>query len=160
MDLTNCSTAIFVKNIDISRDFYCNLLGLTIDLDFGKNVIFKSGFAIWEIQKDHIIPLTLGLENITNSSSNRFELYFETDNLPDIFMVLKNKNIRFLHEIHEEPWGQQTIRFFDPDNHLIEIGESIRQFVRRFYDQGMTIDQVSKRTSVPVEEINRLIKKI
>ena len=129
-------------------------------VDFGKNVIFKSGFAIWEIQNHHIIPSTLGLEKINNTLFNRFELYFETENLPEIFELLKNRNVRFLHEIHEEPWGQHTIRFFDPDNHLIEIGESMRQFVCRFYDQGLTIEQVSKRTSVPADEIKRLIKKI
>jgi len=160
MDLKNYSTAIFVKDIEVSKDFYINLLGLHIDLDFGKNVIFKSGFAIWEIQNNHIIPSTLGLEKINNTLFNRFELYFETENLPEIFELIKNRNVRFLHEIHEEPWGQHTIRFFDPDNHLIEIGESMRQFVCRYYDQGLTIEQVSKRTSVPADEIKRLIKKI
>jgi catechol 2,3-dioxygenase-like lactoylglutathione lyase family enzyme len=159
MDLKNCSTAMFVKDIEISKEFYCNLLGLTINLDFGKNVIFKSGFAIWEIQSNHIIPLKLGLETITNSTFNRFELYFETENLSDIFNLLNNKNVRFLHEIHEEPWGQKTIRFFDPDNHLIEIGESMEHFVCRFYNEGMTLEQVSKRTSIPLDEIKRLIKK-
>ena len=160
MDLKNCSTALFVKNIEISKDFYCNILGLPVDLDLGKNVILLSGLTIWEIQDDHIIPSTLGMEKISNLSFNRFELYFETENLSDIFEILKNKNIRFLHEIHEEPWGQQTIRFFDPDNHLIEIGESMRQFVCRFYNLGLTIEQVSKRTSVPVAEVKRLINKI
>ena len=159
MDLNNCSTAIFVKYIKISKYFYNNLLELTVDLDLGKNVIFKDGFAIWEIQNDHIIPSTLGLEKTKNKSFNRFELYFETENLPDIFNTLKKKKVRFLHEIHEEPWGQQTIRFFDPDNHLIEIGESMRQFVCRFYNEGLSIEQVSERTSVPVEEIARLINK-
>jgi catechol 2,3-dioxygenase-like lactoylglutathione lyase family enzyme len=159
MDLKNCSTAIFVNDIEISKDFYCKLLGLPIDLDFGKNVIFKSGFTIWEIQNNHIIPSTLGLERINSSSYNRFELYFETENLHEIFEVLKNRNVRFLHEIHEEPWGQHTIRFFDPDNHLIEIGESMRQLVCRFYHQGLTIEQVSERTSVPIEEVKRLINK-
>ena len=100
------------------------------------------------------------MERINNTLFNRFELYFETENLPEIFELLKNRNVRFLHEIHEEPWGQHTIKFFDPDNHLIEIGESMRQFVCRFYDQGLTIEQVSKRTSVPADEIKRLIKKI
>jgi catechol 2,3-dioxygenase-like lactoylglutathione lyase family enzyme len=160
MDMKNCSTALFVKNIEISKDFYCNILGLPIVLDLGKNVILQSGLTLWEIQDDHIIPSTLGMDKISNLSFNRFELYFEAENLPVIFQVLKNKNVRFLHEIHEEPWGQQTIRFFDPDSHLIEIGESMRQFVCRFYDQGLTIEQVSKRTSVPVAELKRLINKI
>lgn len=159
MDLKNCSTALFVKDIEISKDFYCNILGLNIELDFGKNVILKSGLTIWEIQDDHIIPSTLGLEKISNLSYNRFELYFETENLPNIFEELKEENVRFLHEIHEEPWGQQTIRFFDPDNHLIEIGESMSQFVFRFYNQGLTIEQVSQRTLIPVAEIKRLINK-
>ena len=159
MDLKTCSTALFVKDIETSKKFYIDLLGMLIDLDFGKNVIFKNGFAIWEIQNNHIIPKSLGLDRISDPENNRFELYFETENLSDILKTLKNKNVKFLHQVHEEPWGQQTIRFFDPDNHLIEIGESMRQFVSRFYNQGLTIEQVSKRTSVPVEDVKRLINK-
>jgi catechol 2,3-dioxygenase-like lactoylglutathione lyase family enzyme len=159
MDLKNCTSVLFVKNIEISKKFYANIPGLSIDLDFGKNVIFKNGFAIWEIQKDNIIPVILGMERISQTPVNRFELYFETGNLNEIYQVLKSRDVEFLHEIHEEPWGQQTIRFFDPDNHLIEIGESMKDFVCRFYDQGLTAEQISKRTSVPVEEVVRLIKK-
>ena len=157
LELNNCTTAIFVRDICISKDFYCGVLEQSIDLDFGKNVIFKSGFAIWEIQDKHIVPSTLGLDKVNDSSINRFELYFETENLAEIFVNLKSQNVKFLHEIHEEPWGQQTIRFFDPDNHLIEIGESMRQFVCRFYNQGLSIEQISKKSSIPADEITRLI---
>ncbi len=157
MELKNCSPALFVNDIEISRNFYTGILGLTVELDFGKNVIFKNGFAIWEIRKDHIIPSTLGLEKISDGRYIRFELYFETDNLDEIFDNLKTKGVKFLHEVHEEPWGQHTIRFFDPDNHLIEIGESMKRFISRFHDQGLTPDQISGRTSVPVEEVRRLL---
>jgi catechol 2,3-dioxygenase-like lactoylglutathione lyase family enzyme len=157
MDLKNSSTALFVRDITISKNFYVDILGLKVNLDFSKNIIFENGFAIWEIQEDHIIPVTLGLDRITDLSSNRFELYFETENFSQVYETLKSQNVKFLHEIHEEPWGQLTIRFFDPDDHLIEIGESMRQFVRRFYDQGLTLEQVSKRTFIPVEEVKRLI---
>jgi catechol 2,3-dioxygenase-like lactoylglutathione lyase family enzyme len=158
MDLKNGSTALFVKDIEVSKHFYKDILGLAIDLDFGKNVIFKNGFAIWEIQDQHIIPANLGRDKISDVSVNRFELYFETENLSGVFSILKSKDVRFLHGIHEESWGQQTIRVFDPDNHLVEIGESMEQFVSRFYDQGFTVDEISKRTGVPVEEVNRLIQ--
>jgi catechol 2,3-dioxygenase-like lactoylglutathione lyase family enzyme len=157
MELNNCSTALFVKDIEISKQFYIGILGLSVNLDFGKNVIFKNGFAIWEINENHIIPSTLGLKRLTDSSVNRMEIYFETENLSQIFETLKINNIRFLHEIHEETWGQRTIRFFDPDNHLIEVGESMKQFVGRFYKKGLTIEQVAARTSVPVEDVKRLI---
>jgi catechol 2,3-dioxygenase-like lactoylglutathione lyase family enzyme len=158
MDLKNCSIVLFVKDIKTSKDFYSGLLGLQIDLDFGKNVTFKSGLTTWEIQDTHIIPATLGLDKISDPKVNRFELYFETENLSEVFESLKKNNVGFLHEIHEEPWGQHTIRFFDPDNHLIEIGESMKQFVCRFYKQGLTIEQVSKRTSVPITTVRQLIK--
>lgn len=105
MNLKNASVALFVKDIETSKEFYHNLLGLPFELDFGKNVIFKTGFAIWEIQKKHIIPSALGIKQISNPSSNRFELYFETEDLPGIFEALKSRGIRFLHPIHEEPWG-------------------------------------------------------
>jgi catechol 2,3-dioxygenase-like lactoylglutathione lyase family enzyme len=157
MDLKNGSTALFVKNIEASKQFYKEVLGLAVDLDFGKNVIFKGGFAIWEIRSDHIICAHQGLEKVSDTSVNRFELFFETESLSLVLSVLKSKNVRFLHETHEESWGQQTIRFFDPDNHLIEIGESMKQFVCRFHDQGFSKEEIHKRTGVPVEEVNRLI---
>jgi catechol 2,3-dioxygenase-like lactoylglutathione lyase family enzyme len=157
MDLKNGSAALFVKNIEVSKHFYKDILGLSIELDFGKNVIFKNGFAIWEIQDQHIIPANLGLDKISDTSVNRFELYFETENLSGVFSTLKANEIMFLHGIHEETWGQRTIRVFDPDNHLVEIGESMKQFVGRFFNEGLTVDDISKRTGVPVEEVRRLI---
>ncbi|MGE5458353.1 MAG: VOC family protein [Methanococcaceae archaeon] len=158
MNLTTCCSVLFVKDIEESKHFYSRLLGLSIDLDFGKNIIFNNGFAIWEIRDDHVIPLKLGLDRISDQRINNFELYFETDDLAEVYNNLKNKQIKFLHEIHEEPWGQQTIRFFDPDNHLIEIGESMKKFVTRFLEMGLTIEQISKRTSVPIEKVKLLLK--
>jgi catechol 2,3-dioxygenase-like lactoylglutathione lyase family enzyme len=157
MNLKNCSTALFVRDIEISKHFYLDILGLSIDLDFGKNVIFNTGFAIWEIQDTQIIPVKLGINKISDNSVNRFELYFETENLSQIYSVLKNKSVRFLHEIHEESWGQQTIRIFDPDNHLIEIGESPKHFVGRYFRKGLAIEAISIRTGIPIEEVKRLI---
>lgn len=158
MNLKNCVPALFVKDIEVAKKFYSEILRLTIELDFGKNVVYSNGFAIWEVQKNHIIPSRLGLKNISDITAIRFELYFETETLEQDFEYLKNSNITFLNEIHEEPWGQRTIRFFDPDKHLIEIGESMGQFIFRFYDQGMTLEEINKKTSVPVKEISRLLK--
>jgi len=158
MKLNNSSIALFVKDIEVSKAFYQTLLGLEIEFDFGKNIIFKGGIAIWEINPTHIIPSTLG-ENSLNGKSNRFELYFETENLEEVFLPLKAANIQFLHEIHEENWGQRTIRFFDPDNHLIEIGESLHCFIKRMLDSGMTREQVSAKTGVSPNDFEKNLKK-
>lgn len=160
MDLKNCSTAIFVKDIERSKTFYRDVLAIPVSLDFGKNVILACGLTIWEINDSHIITATLGTDGIRNETVNRFELSFETEDLEGVSRALEDHGVTLVHGIHEEPWGQRTIRFFDPDRHLIEAGESMKQFVTRFYRQGMTQEEVAHRTSVPVEEVKRLVGEV
>lgn len=157
MKLRNLSVALFVRDIEISRHFYVDILGQEIDLDFGGNIIFKSGFAIWQIRPSHIIPQTLGEDKVNDDTVNRFELYFEAEDMEAVFNKLKMSKVRFLHEMHEEGWGQRTVRFFDPDGHLVEIGEPLECFVKRFFNQGMTIEEVSEKTFVPIIEVKRLV---
>jgi len=156
MNLKNSSIAVFVRDIEISKKFYQNTLGLEIEFDFGTNVIFKGGIAVWEINPNHIIPKKFG-NAISNPSINRFELYFETENLDEVYQALHSSNVKFLHEIQEERWGQRNIRFFDPDNHLIEIGESLRCFVTRFLDSGMSREQVATRTGINLGDFDRIL---
>jgi len=156
MVLKNNCTVLFVKDIHISEKFYVDVLGFTVSLDFGGNIVFTNGLAIWQISKEHIIPSVLGEQCISGPSVNRSEICFETENIIEALELLKKNKAKFLHVLHEEPWGQRTIRFFDPDSHLIEIGESIQQFVCRFYNEGLSIEQVSERTSVPIEEVKRI----
>ena len=157
MHLSKSTSALFVADITISKEFYEKVLGMEVEFDFGGNVIYTSRFAIWAIQSDHVITQQLGIEAIQNTLANRFELYFETNDLQSVYSELKSQNVRFLHEIHNESWGQQTIRFFDPDNHLIEVGESMHRFVNRLHDEGLSVVQVSERTNMPQVEVERLL---
>lgn len=157
MNLGTCSPALFVKDIERSKEFYVNQLGFAVECDFGTNIVLKGGFALWQVKEDHLIPQTLGVANTLNRSSNRFELYFETENLQEIYQALKDAHVDFLHEVHEEEWGQHTIRFFDPDRHLIEVGESMRQLVRRLYGSGLTAEAVSAKTGIALEEVVKIM---
>ena len=47
-------------------------------------------------------------------------------------------------------------RIYDPDNHMLEIGEPIPVFVSRFLAQGMSVDEVVDRTSVPKEAVQSI----
>lgn len=147
------SSVIFVRDIEIAKSFYTGLLGCTIEHDFGKNVIFHNGLAIWQIQDDHTIARQL----ITSDGSNRFELYFETESLDKDHKLLTEVGVKFLHEIKEEAWGQRTIRFFDPDNHLVEIGDTMRTFVLRLFKQGLTTSQISDKSGINIEIIKSII---
>lgn len=44
---------------------------------------------------------------------------------------------------------EKSKRFYDPDGHLIEVGESLREVCKRFLKQGMSIENSVKRTMLP-----------
>ncbi|HOT15970.1 MAG TPA: VOC family protein [Bacteroidales bacterium] len=148
------SSVVFVSNINVSKDFYIQLLKQEIELDFGTNISFKSGISLWQVNQAHVIAQELN----TSSNNNRFELYFESDQIEKDFEELKSRGVKFLHEINEEPWGQQTIRFFDPDGHLVEIGEPMEVFVRNMKKKGLTAKQIAAKSGISIETINSILK--
>lgn len=46
------------------------------------------------------------------------------------------------------------VRFYDPDRHIIEVGENMKAVCKRFIDSGMTPKQTAERMDVPVEYVN------
>jgi len=109
---------ITVADITRSRNFYEEVLGQKVEADYGENVSFGS-FCIH--LRSHFQKL-IDNKPIRNSANN-FELYFDSDDLAEIVKRLKECNVQFIHEIREMPWKQKVIRFYDPDNNIIEIGE-------------------------------------
>lgn len=147
------SIVLFVKEIEKSKEFYTKILNHSIVHDFGNNVILSNGISIWEIQQSHIISQKLE----TTSNSNKFELYFEAENLDEINIKLEQNSVKFLHPIQTEPWGQRTLRFFDPDNHLIEVGEPLEVFVMNMSKQGLNPEQISTQSGIPIETVKNLL---
>ena len=148
------SSVLFVKDIEKSKDFYVKLLKQEIEYDFGKNVILKNGITLWEISPSHIIDRKLNIKE----TSNRFELYFESDMLTEIAEHLKNEGVEFLHDIHEEPWGQRTIRFFDSDKHLIEVGEPLETFVQNMNYSGLSLEQIAHKSGISIDTVENILK--
>ena len=95
------STAAFVRDIGVSKKFYTELLGLAVELDFGKNVILEGGITLWEINANHIIPERLGIDSIGDRRANRFEYYFETEDIETMCGRVRASGVDFLHSLHE-----------------------------------------------------------
>jgi len=134
---------ITVTDIKRSRDFYEKVLGQTVETDLGRNVFFGS-FAIH--LRSHFKTLIDNKEIV--SGGNNFELYFEYDNVKQIVEILKAEKVEFVHELREQPWKQLVVRFYDPDQNIIEIGETMENVTFRLYQQGNTIDKISKMTGL------------
>ncbi|MBI4857946.1 MAG: VOC family protein [Acetobacterium woodii] len=147
---------LVVDDINRSRAFYCDVFGLEVVMDFGENITFDAGFslqdkALWAkfIHRDEADIVYRG---------NDMEMYFEEENLDDFLEHLKSfEGIKYLHDLEEAAWGQRSIRFYDLDYHIIEVGESMAMVCRRFYDQGMTVEAIVERTMMPLEAVKSFL---
>ncbi len=146
---------IVVKNTKVARNFYEDILGQKVKFDFGENVTFEGDFAIH--LEEHYLRLLGGTNSNELRKTHSFELYFETDELESIMRKLKEKNVIFLHEITEQPWGQRVMRFYDPDLHIVEVGETMESVVLRYHGTGMSEMEISDKTSMPEEFVNKVI---
>ena len=141
------TTLIAVKNMEKSKKFYRDVLGLNVVTDLGSNVILDGGLVLqtfdsWKsfIRTDEVI-----LPN------NAVELYFEEEDFDEFLKHLKSFDIEYVHEAFEHPWGQRVVRFYDLDNHIIEVGEKIDSVVCRFIKNGLSVEETAKRMDVPLD---------
>ncbi|WP_419913733.1 VOC family protein [Hoeflea sp.] len=113
----------FVKDIAASKAFYRDVMSLRVTRDHGDFVQFESGFALHDggsllqtiFGRDAQEPETYGSQNLV--------LYFEVDDIEDAFNRIE-PNVDLIHPIEEQNWGQMVFRFYDPDGHMVEAGES------------------------------------
>jgi len=153
---------ITVKDIEKSRKFYEDVLNQEVELDHGANVAFKAGFAIHDI--NHYQGLLgeglLGESSPVNTDSekNFMELYFESEDLDKLQDKLESIGSKFVHSIREQPWGQRVMRFYDPDGYIIEVGEPLDFVIRRFAAQGLSTEEISKKSSMPVEFVEMVLE--
>lgn len=144
---------IVVNDIEKSKAFYKHLFGLDVIADFDGNVVLTEGLAlqekkIWErfVERDVVC------------GGNDAELYFEENDIDSFLEKLETSKyeIEYLNKCIEHDWGQRVIRLYDPDKHIIEIGESMEYVARRFLKTGMSAQQVSEKTQLPLSQIKEL----
>ena len=145
---------IAVNDIEVSKKFYKEILHQKIILDFGANVTFEGNFALQE----NFAELVGFNKNDMVQGSKNFELYFEEDDLDSFVKHLKNNSgIKYIHDVKEYNWGQRVIRFYDPDMHMIEVGESMENVIKRFLNQGLSVEETAKRTMHPIEFVKKCL---
>ncbi|MDE6759226.1 MAG: VOC family protein [Lachnospiraceae bacterium] len=145
---------IVVNDIERAKAFYKDLFGLIVVADFGENVILTEGLAL---QEQKLWESFIGKKAVTGG--NDAELYFEENDIDGFLKRLDDSeySIEYLNRCKEHDWGQRVIRIYDPDRHVIEIGESMEYVARRFLDSGMTAEQVAEKTQLPLSQIEEFI---
>ena len=113
---------IVVKDIEKSKQFYHDLFGFEVLVDFDGNMILTDGLVLQEekywkefLQRD-VVP-----------ENNSSELYFEESDIEAFVEKLERlyPDTKFVNRLMTHSWGQQVVRFYDPDGNLIEVGTSV-----------------------------------
>lgn len=111
---------IVVDDIERSKAFYRELFGLEVIRDFGENVILTEGLVLQERKTwEHFV------EKETAYGGCDAELYFEETDMDSFLQKMKQSTwqIAYVNEDMKHDWGQRVVRFYDPDRHVIEVGE-------------------------------------
>ena len=145
---------LVVSDIEKSVEFYKKVFGLHVIMDFGANKTLTGGLALQTLET---YSEFIGTDDISFGGNN-FEIQFEEDNFDEFANKLKEYEIDYVHPIVEHSWGQRVVRFYDPDKHIIEVGENMKVVCKRFLDSGMTPEQVAERMNVPMKFVNACMR--
>lgn len=143
-----------VSDMNRSIEFYKNVLGLHVIMDFGENKTLTGGLGLQTLDTWKNFINT----NDVKFGNNNFEIYFEEDDFDKFIDKLSVYDINYVHPVKEHSWGQRVIRFYDPDRNIIEVGENIKIVCKRFLKNGMTPKQVAERMDVPIKFVNACIR--
>ena len=144
---------LVVEDIELSVKFYKELFGLWIVNDFDVNVILTEGLVL----QDRKIWEKL-IQHSGSYNSHDAELYFVENDIDGFVNKLKNCSfeIEYLNPLIEHDWGQRVVRIYDPDHHVIEVGEDRDYVVKRFLKKGMTTEEVAHKTQMPIDYVKML----
>jgi len=156
MEMKYQGVCIAVKDINRSRKFYQDLFGLEVFQDYDINISFVGGLFL---QQEFDWLLDVPKESVLQKSHN-MELYFEEDYFDDFIAKLEQRNdIEYIgNGVKTAGWGQRSIRFYDPDYHIIKVGENMKMVVKRFLDSGMSMEETSKRMDISVSDLEKLMQ--
>jgi catechol 2,3-dioxygenase-like lactoylglutathione lyase family enzyme len=150
---------IAVEDVAVARRFYEECLGQVVRYDFGEDVEFAGGFSIH--QKAHFQRLLGDAGSYPVAPrANWGELYFQTEDLDAALARVRGAGVEFIHEVQEMPWGQRCMRFYDPDGHVIEVGEAMEAVVARLYGQGKTVAEIVEAIGMPEEFVRGVVEEV
>ena len=143
---------LITKDIDASKRFYTDVIGAEVEHDIGGHVIFKEGFSLLK-ESDWLAFTGLDGNGLTYCHHSG-QLVFEVDDIGEFLRRISSiQSLVFLHEVKEHHWGRSAVRFYSPDGHVVEVGESMKVVVKRFLNRGLTPEETAARSEFPIDYV-------
>ena len=84
------------------------------------------------------------------------ELYFEVDDFNAFIDKLNTyEKVKYVCKPMRHEWEQRVVRIYDPDYHIIEIGESMAVIAKRYLGKGLSVEETSKIIQHPLEFVKK-----
>jgi catechol 2,3-dioxygenase-like lactoylglutathione lyase family enzyme len=112
----------FVADIGRAKRFYAEVLQLKVLEDHGAFVRFEDGFALHDGTALHQTVFDAPPAEGGPYGRRNLVLYFEDGDIDAAFGRIVGQ-VDLIHDVREQAWGQRVFRFFDPDGHIVEVGE-------------------------------------
>lgn len=142
------TSMLIVQDMALSKHFYETVLSCKAQLDLGTYITFHGGPSLMtEGQWQEFHP---GVQ--CSYGGNTSEIYFETEELDKFLQHLATlHDIEFFAPLTEAPWGQRTLRLYDPDKHIVEVAEDMKVVTKRFLQSGMSVEDTVRKVMFPRE---------
>lgn len=105
----------YASDLKRAARFYEKTLGLEKKYEYASYVGFECGGV--EIG---MIPKAAAGQKVSELSAS---VEFLVDDVEEVYNELKGKGVRFIEELHEEPWGGRQATFTDPDGNTLQIAQ-------------------------------------
>jgi len=153
-----------VEDFARSRNFYETVMAQEIaGVNGDDHINYVSGLALQLDYKgivegaDKFATTPTGAKLEMKNKANNYQIAFEVEDIDYWQAKIKASGVEIIHDVHEYVWGQRVIRFYDPDGHIIELGEDIVLLAKRFLAEGLTEQEIADRFGSPLEEVRQLL---
>ena len=113
---------LVVEDIDRSIQFYTELFGLYVVSRFEGNAILTEGLVLQERKNwEALVGKNVEYHSLA------FELFFTEKDMNGFLDKLETSRfeIQYVNPVAENSWGRRVVRLYDPDHHVIEVGEDV-----------------------------------
>jgi uncharacterized glyoxalase superfamily protein PhnB len=116
--------AVPASRIDVSREFYEQVLGIEVDATVPSRLYFHCGDVIvalidWTVE---------GRSDLRPTPDN---IYLATDELYAVFERARAAGARIVSPIEQRPWGERSFYCLDPDGNQLCFVDDDTLFVGR-----------------------------
>ena len=147
---------LVVKDIERAKRFYTEVIGVRVIADFGENATLTGGLALQT--ESSWSTFTDCTSDFFSYHGNDAEMYFEEEDFDGFLEKIAALEVERVGEDLEMPWGQKVIRLYDPDKHIVEIGEDMKVMMKRLHATGLSIQQLSEKTFMSSKMVERMLK--